>query len=132
NGDLNSLFGDYVVNSMIAQVEFTKLFTGSLARHKNIVDYFKRVPGTYISGKGLRLGMEENDHVFNIAVLDDMIVDSEYSDQMPDVADYYKNINQADAQSYITPKRWKFLKKRLGQWSSKHEELYSKLLNNEP
>lgn len=131
-GNLLSLFGDYVVNSMIAQVEYTKLFSGDMAMHKNIVDYFKRIPGTYISGKGLRLGIEENDHRFKITVLNDVIIDSKYRNQMPGVADYYKGINQADAQAYITPKRWKFLKERLGQWSNKHDVIYNKMLNNKP
>lgn len=130
-GNTISLFGDYVVNSMIAQIEYSKLFTGSIAMHKNVSDYFKRVPGTYISGKGLRLGIEKNDHKFKISVLNDVIVDTEYSKEMPGVAEYYKGINQADAQAYITPKRWKFLKDRLGQWSPKHDVIYKKLINNQ-
>lgn len=130
-GNTIALFGDYVVNSMIAQMEFSKLFSGDIAMHKNIVDYFKRVPGTYISGQSLRLGLEENDHKFKITVLNDVYKDSSYLKQMPtNIRDYYKGINQADAQAYITPKRWKFLKERLGQWSNKHEKLYNKILNS--
>lgn len=131
------MLADYTINSTIAQIEFQKLFSGAVNKHKNIVDYFKRIPGTYIDGKGLRLGLTENDHLFNVSVISDNYVSSEYVDQIDfgteeeneAIRKYYRDINQADAQAYITPQRWRFLMERLGKWSDKHEAVYNKIMD---
>lgn len=125
---------DYFINSTISQIEFSKIFNGQINNHKNAVDYTKRVPKTYIDGKGLHLGVTESDHVFKIAVLQDMETSSPYLDQMGEVGRKYygdDKINQADAQGYITPERWKFLLERLGQFGKKEQKIYDKIVKSE-
>lgn len=133
---MNQIVADYALNNIIAQIEFSKLYNGSINNHKNEIDYFKRVPKTYIDGKGLLLGVEENDHISNVIVLQDMETSSPYLNQMGVneaernfAKKYYGDgrINQADAQAYITPKRWKFLLERLGQWDKMSQEIYDKI-----
>jgi len=130
SGTMSQIISDYTINSIIAQIEFSKLFNGSINNHKNIVDYFKRSAKGYIDGKGLLLGKEHNDHVSHITVLQDMEVSSPYLDQMGKVGKkFYGNnrINQADAQAYITPERWKFLLERLGQFGQAEKAIWNKI-----
>lgn len=131
---MSQIAADYTINSIIAQIEFSKVFNGQINSHKNAVDYFKRVPKTYIDGKGLRLGQSENDHISHVAVLQDMEVSSPYIDQMGDVGKKFyghDRINQADAQAYITPERWKFLLERLGQFGTTEQTIYNKIVDME-
>jgi len=131
---MTEIISDYTINSTIAQIEFSKIFNGSINNHKNAVDYFKRVPKTYIDGKGLRLGVTENDHKFNITVLQDMETASPYLKDMGEVGKRFYSgdkINQADAQAYITPERWKFLLERLGQFGKAERNVYDKIIRME-
>jgi len=127
---VTDIMSDYTINSTIAQIEFSKIFNGSINNHKNAVDYFKRVPKTYIDGKGLRLGLTEGDHNFNVTVLQDVETSSPYIDQMGEVGKKFYSgdkINQADAQAYITPARWKFLLERLGQFGNNEKKVWNKI-----
>ncbi len=136
DGIMSQIVSDYTINNIIAQIEYSKIFNGQINSHKNVVDYFKRVPKTYIDGKGLRLGITENDHISHVAVLQDMEVSSPYLEEMGlneaevnFAKKYYGDgkINQADAQAYITPERWKFLLERLGQFGPSEQKIYSKI-----
>lgn len=130
---VQKLVYDSALNGAISQLEYSIVFNGSIAAHKNPVDYSKRVPKTYIDGKGLVLGYKENDHISYVAVLQDSIVDSKYIDDMGKKGkEYYKGINQADAQAYITPERWKFLLERLGMFNKFERSIYDKIINNQP
>jgi len=125
-----TIIADYTINSTIAQIEFSKIFNGSINNHKNAVDYFKRVPKTYIDGKGLRLGVTPGDHNFKITVLQDVETASPYIEQMGEVGKKFYSgdkINQADAQAYITPERWKFLLERLGQFGNNEKKIWDKI-----
>lgn len=127
---MSQIVSDYTINSIIAQIEYSKLFNGSINNHKNIVDYFKRSAKGYIDGKGLLLGKEHNDHISHVAVLQDMEVSSPYLDQMGEVGKKFyggDRINQADAQAYITPERWKFLLERLGQFGKVEKAIWDKI-----
>jgi uncharacterized protein YjgD (DUF1641 family) len=135
-GTMTQIVSDYAINSVIAQIEYSKIYNGSINNHKNIVDYFKRAAKAYIDGKGLLLGLEHNDHLSKIAVLQDIETSSPYIDEMglsTDEKDFatkhYGNnkINQADAQAYITPERWKFLLERLGQWDNISKDIWDKI-----
>lgn len=129
-----NIISDYTVNSTIAQIEYSKLFNGSVNSHKNMMDYFKRGAKGYIDGKGLHLGITENDHQFNITVLQDMETSSPYLENMGAVGKKFYSgtkINQADAQAYITPERWKFLLERLGQFGNNEKKIYDKILKME-
>ena len=49
------LAGDIFINSVMSQVEFSKMFTGDVAYYSDIMDYKKRVPATYTDGLYMRL-----------------------------------------------------------------------------
>ncbi len=128
-----SIAGNFYVNGVIANVEYSKMFSGDVAYYKNIVDYKKRVPATYTDGLQLRL--EEGDSpYYTIAVIDGVEIASPYLDKMAeylpkDILDYYKNINSTDAQAWITPDRWKFLISRTIGWSPTYESAYNKMID---
>lgn len=133
-GDLISLSGDYVMNGIISNIEYTKMFSGDPAFYKNLPDLIKRVPATYTDG--LQLAITNDDQLrFNIAVVNGVEVPSRYVDMIRDsvtdksIADAYENVNTTDAQAWITPRRWKFLKEKLGQWSPKHDKVFEKMMS---
>lgn len=146
--DAIHLISDFTINAIIGNIEYTKLFTGDPAYYKNMVDFFKRVPATYTDGINLRLGLEEGDSIFNMAVVENQILTSKYIEQISKSLDEsnmtsqekdyvlksYKEVNQTDAQAWITPQRWAFIIDRLGRWNSKYESVYSKMLgeNKQP
>lgn len=136
NRDMTALSGDYLVNGIISSVEYTKLFSGDPAYYKNLPDLIKRVPATYTDGLQLALRTED-DLKFNVAVVDGIEVASRYVDKIRDsltdksIADAYNNVNTTDAQAWITPRRWRFLKQRLGQWSPLHDKVFKKMMTGE-
>lgn len=145
---LKHFVSDFTINSLIASIEYSKLYTGDPAIYKGMVDFFKRVPATYSDGANLRLGLTEKDHLFDIAVLENVKVTSKFLDRIKDslksanmtadekeyVLGAYSdnNINQTDAQAWITPKRWAFLIARTGKWNDKYQAVYDKIKASEP
>ena len=139
--DARNIVADYTVNSLIANVEYTKLFTGDTAMYKNIADFFKRVPATYTDGTGLRLGLTEGDANFNIAVIEDQYVASKFLKVIKEGLDdtnlsdsekkyilkSYESINSTDAQAWISPERWAFIIHRSGKWNAKYDSVYAKI-----
>lgn len=128
---------DYYINSLIAQVEYSKMFAGDVAYYKNGVDYKKRIPATYTDGMYQRLNNKNKN--FNIAVIESVNIASPFHSDIEElvgekIAKYYKNINSADAQAWITPARWKNLIESLGKWNSIYQSAYDKLegINTEP
>ncbi len=125
-----NIVADYTVNGLIGKIEDSKIFNGAIANHKNIIDYFKRGAKTYIDGKAL--SNWNNKPEFKVAVLQDMETMSPYLNEMSEaVKSYYSGdkINQADAQAYITPERWKFILEGLGQFGKKEQIIYNKMQN---
>jgi hypothetical protein len=130
---------DYYLNSLIQNIEYSKMFTGDVAFYKNMIDYKKRVPATYTDGLQLRL--KEGESHFTVATIDKVEVGSPFYDELVETlgkkgAEPYGlndkgkgNINSADAQAWITPKRWKFLVERLGLWTADHTSLYNKMMS---
>lgn len=143
-----NLISDFTLNSAIANVEYTKLFTGDPAYYKNMVDFFKRVPATYTDGLNLRLGLTEGDRTFTMSVIQNQVSGSKYLDEIKKgldlteineadkkyVLESYEEVNQTDAQGWITPARWAFLVSRTGKWNNEYETTYAKMLgtNKEP
>ena len=128
-GDINGLAGDYFMNGLIASVEYTKMFSGDPAFYKNNADLIKRIPATYTDGLQLRL--EDGDSlIFNQATVEGVEVASKYVANIlasvtdKKIADAYKRVNTTDAQAWITPRRWRFLKQKLGQWGPQHDKVY--------
>jgi len=130
---------DYYLNSLIQNIEYSKMFTGDVAFYKNMIDYKKRVPATYTDGLQLRL--KEGESHFTVATIDKVEVGSPFYEELVETlgkkgAEPYGlndkgkgNINSADAQAWITPKRWKFLVERLGLWTADHTSLYNKMMS---
>jgi hypothetical protein len=128
---------DYYINSLIAQVEYSKMFAGDVAYYKNGVDYKKRIPATYTDGIYQRLNDKNKN--FTIAVIESVNIASPFHPAIEElvgekIAKYYTDINSADAQAWITPARWKNLIESLGKWNSIYQSAYDKLegINNEP
>ena len=140
NGNMAAIAGDYVMNGLISTVEYTKLFSGDPAYYKNSADLIKRIPATYTDGLQLYLD-KDADLTFNAAIIEGVEVSSKYVDKIlasvndKSIARAYtkdKNssgVNTTDAQAWITPNRWRFLKKGLGQWSDAHDAVFEKMMN---
>lgn len=131
-----AIASDFMVNGLINNIEFSKMFSGDVAYYKNMVDYKKRVPATYTDG--LQLRVNEWNETFKIATIQSIMRRSPFYDKLveslgKDGAKPYSNINSADAQAWITPQRWKFLIKALGKWTTgadSHESVYHKMMDN--
>lgn len=122
---------DYTVNGISNNIEFSKLFTGDIAYYKDSVDFKKRIPATYTDGKYLVLKPGEEE--FKIATIQAVIKNSPYLDKLIEngvdehTINMLSNVNDTDAQAWITPERWKFLKQRLGEWSPLHDDVFRKM-----
>lgn len=141
-GNPISMAGDYLMNGIISNVEYTKMFSGDPAYYKSMPDLIKRVPATY--SDGLQLALHSEDQLrFNMATVTGVEVASKYQKKIYDslkdksIAKAYgkykdgsgSNVNTTDAQAWITPRRWRFLKQRLGQWSPKHDVVFSNMMS---
>lgn len=131
NSAVEQIAIDYVLNGISNNIEYSKLFTGDVAYYKNAVDFKKRVPATYTDGKYLILKPDEEE--FKIAVINAVEIDSPFLTELKkqgideETISMLSDINSTDAQAWITPKRWKFLKQKLGQWSPVHDEVFKKM-----
>ena len=138
----NMLAGDLFINSVISQIEYSKMFTGDVAYYKDMTDYKKRVPASYTDGQYMRI-VSKGDLYFNVSVIESVEVGSQYLDKLremlpEDIANKYGydkkgngKINAADAQAWITPQRWKFIRHKLGKWDSTYDVIYEKMINQE-
>lgn len=139
---IRAMSGDFFMNSIINTIEYNKVFLGDPAYFKNMSDMIKRTPASYTDG--LQLFLSLNDHeFFNQATIEGVEIASRYVDLIKSsvkdksIVDAYTNgrINSSDAQAWITPKRWKFLKERLGQWTTgpdSHQSAWEKMMNPNP
>lgn len=132
---INAMVADYYINSLSQNIEYSKMFTGDVAFYKNMVDYKKRVPATYTDG--LQLRVTKGNEFFNVAVIESVNIESPaYSKLVKMIGDEgakpYQRVNSADAQAWITPKRWKFLLNSLGKWTDLHDSVYAKMTSDEP
>lgn len=125
---------DLFVNSVISQVEYSKIFTGDTAFYKDMTDYKKRVPETYTDGQYMRL--KTGEEFFNVAVISSVEIPVPYKEKLTElvgkkIADKYDSVNAADAQAWITPERWRFIMQRLGKWDNNRALLYKKMMTQE-
>lgn len=139
---LRALSADYFMNSVINTIEYNKLFLGDPAFFKNMSDMIKRTPASYTDG--LQLFLSKNDHEhFNQATVKGVEIASRYVDLIrssvkdKSIADAYSKggVNSTDAQAWITPRRWRFLKERLGQWTTgkdSHQSAWEKMMYINP
>lgn len=139
---IRAMSGDFFMNSIINTIEYNKMFLGDPAYFKNMSDMIKRTPASYTDGLQLFLSLNDHEH-FNQATVEGVEIASRYVDLIrssvkdKSIVDAYTNgrINSSDAQAWITPKRWKFLKERLGQWTTgpdSHQSAWEKMMNPNP
>lgn len=148
---------NYVVNTTIANIEFTKLFTGDPRMYKSIEDYLKRTPATTATGDYLRIVKGEVNETFKIAIAPDVIFRSdllntyetdviydflapEIDGQKQELSDEekenvnkilqpYDNVDRTDAQAFITLDRFKEIQIGLGEWSDEMNRAFNIIKN---
>jgi hypothetical protein len=129
----DAIMTDFVINQMISNIEFSKVFSGDYAYYKNMVDLSKRYPATYTNGIPL-IQKEGDKQEYNLAVGPNIIMPSYTIEEMqavsPNLARAYMNVNATDAQGYITLDRWYYLMQRSNHWSPKYEQAYQRFLTN--
>lgn len=134
-GTALELTADFYINSVISTIEYAKIFTGDVAYYKNLIDYKKRVPGTYTDGIYPRISKDNKE--FKVAILPtievDLSTDKKFKDLLqPEVYKQYANINTTDAQAWITPERWSSIMKSIGKWDNNTQTIYDKFYDSKP
>lgn len=128
------LAADVTINSLVSQIEYSKMFTGDTAYYKNLDDYLKRVPETYTDGQYGRFPQAEA--IFNIASISGVVISPDSLDAMreylsPEIVDKYEGkTNSTDGQAWITPERWKSLMLALGKPEYLVNKIYDKMYND--
>jgi hypothetical protein len=128
---LNMIASDSIINGIIQNIEYSKLYVGDIAYYKNAIDFKKRIPASYTDGLQLRL--QPGEEYFKAAIIQSIKIPSPYLNNLEEILgkdtanEIYGNINSADAQAWITPSRWKFLVERVGNWTLTHDSVYKKL-----
>lgn len=129
---INRAVADFTINQMIANIEYTKVFTGDPAYFKDLADFSKRIPGTYTDGTQLALREGDNPE-FTVATLPQIIKPSktlnEISKYSKKLAKLYSKVNATDGQGYITLDRWYFIMSRCNHWNPKFEATYQRMLD---
>jgi len=159
--DLNEIARIYIANSLVMNIEQHKIFFGDPAFYKSMEDEFKRTAGPagtkkiafvddYINRALARLykrkdGKTGKDRNFVKSItLEDITVKSKYfnelqkalieaygKDKGSKLAEAYNNINEADAQGYITLDEYRDFLARTGEWTHKHDKAYEKAIKGE-
>jgi hypothetical protein len=131
---LRATMADFTINSLIANIETTKLFIGDPAFYKAHGDLQKRVPAIIAPGQDFMLS-KDVPTTFNAAVAKDITINlkesnpeiwNNYMEALKDsgytaseaetILDAYKEIDVADAQGYITLERYRDILKGIGKW----------------
>ena len=124
---------DSIINGIIQNIEYSKLYVGDIAYYKDAVDFKKRIPASYTDG--LQLRIKPGQEYFKVAIIESVKIKSPEMEHLIEILgedeamEIYGNINSADAQSWITPARWKFLVNGVGNWTDKHDSVYDKMTN---
>ena len=139
------MVADYVINSMIGNIEYTMLFTGDPAFYKDLP---KRTAATIATGTDVIPFLAE-DKQFKIAVLKDIEGDEKnpssdlykeylktYSKKYGEkkakkILKPYAENNQADALAYITPSRFKSILRMEGKLDENLDSAISRLMQDE-
>ena len=126
-GNPIKLLGSFTANSIIANIETTKMFSGDIAYYKSYEDLTKRIVAIIAPGQSLNLTTES---FYRAAVVEDYTLNSaalvkNYSkflveklgyteDEAAQVLRAYNDVNVTDGQAYITLERWRDLMVGLG------------------
>jgi len=131
---LFKMLGDIWLNGLVNHIEYSKVFSGDVAYYKDSVDYIKRIGASYTDGIYEYLSDVNKD--FKIGIVESVEVREPYLAELKEVIksdpelvkEWEKDdINAADAQAWITPKRWKSIYLGVGKYTTKHEAVYNKL-----
>lgn len=158
---VHSITADYVLNSIIANVEFTKALTGDPAFYKAkknrqtgeidyVSDFTKRTPSILSAGV---VSIPDELNNFKVSIIDTVefadsnlykskkeVVRNIYNKYFPkadavkesnNVVNPYDSMDDTDAQAYITLDRWKQIQKGLQRWDSNLQSAYDILSNPE-
>lgn len=159
--EYKALVRTFSLNSLIGNIEQTKMFFGHPAFYKSVVDLYKRTAGgvgtkipalvddhvnAYLEGLDLhpKDGKAIKDGTFQALVLEEPITDStshaviqerfeaEGFANAKELASKYLGFEEADGQGYITLPEYREFMIRLGQlWSPSMETTYKKVMNGE-
>lgn len=137
---VHNIISDFVMNSIVANIEFTMMFTGDPAFYKDLP---KRTPAVIAPGNDSLIMDKDIPSTFNIAILNDVEEKSRLYDQYKEIytkaglknvdeilSPYAKN-NQADAYAMITPTRFRNLMIGLGKWTNTHDKAFKRLITKE-
>lgn len=133
NENLSALLGDIFLNGLINHIEYSKMFAGDVAYYKDPVDYIKRIGATY--SDGIYEYLSEINKDFKVAVVDAVEYREPYLELLKPIIkgneellrSWNKEVNAADAQAWITPKRWKSILLGVSGFTPAHEVVYEKL-----
>lgn len=167
--DVTRMMADYVLNSLIGNIEQTKLFNGDPAIYKvkgvgkkpwaqldHFGDLKKRIPAIFAAGKDFRIfnkkdgtpvvrphytsatianievpsaffgdKNEDGEVIFNKENMEEVQKATGLSmEKLESLFSPYLEINQTDAQAWITLDAYKERMQGLGKWTDKHETAY--------
>lgn len=125
--------GDLWLNGLVNHIEYSKLFSGDVAYYKDSVDYIKRIGASYTDGIYEYLSDINKD--FNIGIVESVEYVEPYLNELKEVIksderlvqEWENTVNAADAQAWITLKRWKSILLGVDKYTDKHEVVYQKL-----
>jgi len=151
NNNVVHAVGDFTLNSIIGNIEFTKLFTQDPALFKfkgdGFEDFRKRIPVISASGKLQRIFNEGNYKVkesYNSAVIENIISPSKYfsdpknikiialasgltEEEVKESFSAYKEVNETDAQAWITIDLYRERLLAWGKWTDPLEEAFKRI-----
>ena len=143
---IRAIFAEYTIRTLDNNIELHKMFIGDPAFYKGEVDIAKRLGAIIASGEEMALttehwGIDLTETDFSVSTLKTQKLESAYYDdlfnafleRMPksdtvagkakNVAKVkkllkpYKNIEQADGQTFITAEMYRNISIRIGEWS---------------
>ena len=157
---LDNISTYFTINTLSANIEITKLFTGDPRMYKNVPDFLKRTPATSATGEHLRIGGNVRPY-YGISVVKSLIKPSTVytdKDSIKEIIDFvgdentvadvlnlkknskgewestkdnpYGEINSADAQAWITIDRFKEIVSGLEGWSNELETAFNNIKND--
>lgn len=155
-GTLTNIVSQFTYQSLISNIEQTKMFTGDTAFFK---DFFKRTSGLVGTGKTAWVGAyvdkmlnrlfarpdKKSDSILSTWIFNDVNSASEvyndflqaykevgYTDKEARlILDSYLKNNEADAQGLITLPEYREFNLRMGDWNNEREEVYNKAMREE-
>lgn len=131
--NLSRLLGDIFLNGLVNHIEYSKMFAGDVAYYKDPVDYIKRIGATY--SDGIYEYLSEINKNFKVAIVDAVEFREPYLELLKPIIkgneellrSWNEEVNAADAQAWITPKRWKSILLGVSKFTPAHEVVYKKL-----